>query len=90
MTVSISAAIVLRMNTIRKFRESKKLSQADFAKVISKYGLPASQGLISQWENGLVRITCDRAIQIEKASQGEINRMELIFGPPPPNKEEAA
>lgn len=46
--------------------------QADFAE---KLGV--TQSLISQWLQGHVRITAERAVQIEKATGGLVSRSEL-------------
>lgn len=47
--------------------------------------LNVSQGLIYQWLNGITRITGERAVQIEMATDGDVTREELrpdLFGAP--------
>ena len=39
--------------------------------------LGVSQGLVWQWMNGKTRITAERAIQIESATEGAVTRAEL-------------
>jgi len=36
-----------------------------------------SQGLVYQWLTGRTRITAERAIEIEKATSGQVTRKEL-------------
>lgn len=57
---------------ILDYRTKHGLSQQDFADLISLHGKPATQGLISQYETGEVKVTADRAIQFDLATNGEI------------------
>ena len=57
---------------ISEFIESKKLTQQQFAGMVG-----VSQGLIWQWINGRQKVTAERAIQIERATDGAINRHDL-------------
>jgi DNA-binding transcriptional regulator YdaS (Cro superfamily) len=50
----------------------KKESQVALAK-----RLGVSQGLVWQWRTGRTRITAERAVQIETATEGAISRAEL-------------
>lgn len=62
---------------IPTFRASKKLTQADFAAFLTTAGSPATQGLVSQWERGEVVITAERAVEIERATGGQVSRNDL-------------
>lgn len=62
---------------IRTYRTEHRLTQADFAALLSAIGESASQGLVSQWENGEQPITAERAVQIERATGGEVARSNL-------------
>ncbi|MNM28142.1 helix-turn-helix protein [compost metagenome] len=61
---------------IATYRKEKGLSQQAFAELLTASGSPATQGLVSQWEKGAT-ISADRAIEIEKATDGEISRSDL-------------
>lgn len=68
------------------YRKSAELSQGDFAKQLTEAGSKASQGLISQWESGAVKVPPDRWGVIEKITGGQVTRHDLrpdIFGPAP-------
>lgn len=58
---------------IDEFRNHKNLSQEAFGALLSP---PASQSLVSQWENGVTKITLDRALEIEDMSGGLITARE--------------
>lgn len=62
---------------ILTFRKTKGLSQAAFAALLTERGSPATQSLVSQWEAGDVGITAERAIDIERATDGELSRGAL-------------
>jgi len=62
---------------IATFRKAKNLSQAAFAALLTDAGSPATQSLVSQWEQGSTTITAERAVEIERATDGEIRRGEL-------------
>lgn len=73
---------------ISKYLAKNKLSQDGFAKQIG-----VSQGLVWQWITGKTRITVERAIEIERKTDGKITRHELrpdIFGPAPQSQEQEA
>lgn len=56
----------------------KTTTQAEFASRLN-----VTQGLISQWIVGKTRVTAERAIQIEKVTNGIVSRAELrpdLFG----------
>lgn len=62
---------------IPTYRKEKGLSQEAFAALVTEAGTPASQSLVSQWESGTVKVSPERAIQIEAATGGELNRSHL-------------
>lgn len=62
---------------IPTFRETRHLTQAEFAAFLTTAGSPASQGLVSLWERGEVAITAERAVDIERATGGQITRGDL-------------
>lgn len=75
------------------YRKSAELSQGDFAKQLTEAGSKASQGLISQWESGAVKVPPDRWGVIEKITDGAVTRHDLrpdVFGPAPANQAKAA
>lgn len=47
-------------------------SQAELGSLLN-----VSQSVVSQWLRGETRITAERAIQIEKATNGKVSREEL-------------
>lgn len=61
---------------ILTYRKANNLSQAQFAALLTDAGSPATQGLISQWEQGAV-IPAERCVDIERATNGEIRRGDL-------------
>ena len=65
---------------IPTYRSNNNLSQSDFAALLVAAGYPATQGLVSQWESGKVKITADRAKQIHEVTSGEVSREFLLFG----------
>lgn len=71
---------------ISDYRKSADLSQGDFAKKLTEAGSKASQGLISQWESGAVKVPPDRWNVIEEITGGQVTRHDLrpdVFGPAP-------
>lgn len=54
---------------LEKFLKEKALSQAEFGLGLAP---PASQGLVSQWVRGITRVTLDYALQIERATEGQV------------------
>lgn len=66
---------------LKTYLKRSKQSQSEFAE---KLGV--SQGLVSQWVQGITGITPERAIEIEDATAGVVTRHELrpdIFGRSP-------
>lgn len=69
---------------ILAYRNSKDLSQAAFAALLTEAGSPASQGLVSQWEAGGVKVPPERWKYIEQITAGEVTRSDLrpdLFAP---------
>lgn len=62
---------------ILSYRKEKGLSQAAFAALLTDAGSPATQSLVSQWEQGATTIPAERVVEIEKATGGEIRRSDL-------------
>ena len=72
---------------IRSYLEAKQLSQDQFAKIAG-----VSQGLVWQWLNRRTTITAERAIDIERKTDGTVTRYDLrpdVFGPPPTKPRQA-
>lgn len=66
-------------------------TQAALAEAIAKTPGPkgCTQGLVSQWSLGHLRVTAERAVQIEEATDGAITRHELrpdLYPKPPAAK----
>ncbi len=59
---------------IPTYRKKHGLSQLAFARLLTECGSPATQGLISHWEKGLVTIPAERAVEIERATGGAVKR----------------
>jgi len=81
----MSATYTCAMDIVT-YRKEKGLSQSAFAALLTETGTPATQGLVSQWENGTTAIKAERAIQIDLATAGVVSRFELlpaVFGPKP-------
>lgn len=75
------------MSDLSDYRKRAGLSQDALAKLLALVGPPATQSLVSQWENGDVVISAERAVQVERATAGAIPRGALrpdLFGDPPP------
>jgi DNA-binding transcriptional regulator YdaS (Cro superfamily) len=56
----------------------QQTTQTDLA-----HRLGVTQGLVHQWVTGKTRITAERAVEIEKATGGQVTRQELrpeLFG----------
>lgn len=62
---------------ILTYRKTKELSQAAFAALLTAKGVPTTQALVSQWEQGATTITAERAVDIERATDGEVRRGDL-------------
>jgi len=65
---------------IQTYRRTHNLSQAQFADLLVAAGYPTTQSLVSQWENGIVRVSPERATQIDTVTGGEVSRAFLVFG----------
>jgi len=55
---------------LTEYRKNKKQSQAEFGALLNP---PASQGLVSQWERGVTRITLDYAVQIDHVTEHQVS-----------------
>jgi len=62
------------MKILRIYRNSKKLSQYEFANLIG-----VSRQLIAHLENGIRKPSKEIALSIEKATNGEIKAEWLVF-----------
>lgn len=65
------------------YRKKHGLTQSEFAALLGNAGYPATQSLISQWENGTVALTGDRCAQVERVTGGKVKRRTLrpdLFG----------
>jgi len=65
---------------VRTYRRRHHLTQRQFADLLVAAGYPTTQSLVSQWENGIVRISPERATQIDTVTGGEVSRAYLVFG----------
>lgn len=54
---------------LEEYRAKAGLSQGEFGQKLSP---PASQGLVSQWERGITRITLGYALQINTETGGQV------------------
>lgn len=59
--------------TLQSYLKKHNLSQEAFAK-----SLHVSKGLVWQWLNGRTRITGEMAVRIERATDGEVRRQDLL------------
>lgn len=57
---------------IKTWLEKNRYSQADLAGMIG-----VTQGAVSQWLLGNIKLSAERAIAIERATKGEVTREEL-------------
>ncbi|HET7663874.1 MAG TPA: Cro/CI family transcriptional regulator [Rhodanobacteraceae bacterium] len=64
------------MHLLTTYRQERGLSQKALAELLDVH-----QSLVSQWEQGIVRITPERATQIERVTHGAVSREALVFGP---------
>jgi len=62
------------MKILRIYRNSKKLSQYEFANLIG-----VSRQLVTHLENGIRKPSKEIALSIEKATNGEIKAEWLVF-----------
>lgn len=58
---------------LAKYLKKHDLTQTDFGK---RFDPPVTQGGVSHWMNGQT-ITAERAIEIERATKGEVTRHDL-------------
>lgn len=68
------------------YRRQKHLSQADLAAALTAVGSPATQGLISLWETGGVKVPAERVAKVEEVTAGKVTRHDLrpdLFGKRP-------
>lgn len=68
------------------YRREKGLSQAAFAALLTESGSPATQGLVSQWESGAVKVPAGRCRAIEEITRALVTRFDLrpdLFGATP-------
>jgi DNA-binding transcriptional regulator YdaS (Cro superfamily) len=68
------------------YRHKHSLTQADLAAALTAAGSPATQSLISQWENGDVTIPPERWAPVEVVTKGKVTRRDLrpdLFGKGP-------
>lgn len=71
---------------IPSYRKLKGVSQAAFAAALTEAGSPATQGLISQWEKGDVKVPAERVSTITQITDGLVTGHDLrpdVFGPQP-------
>lgn len=59
--------------TLHSYLKKHKLSQEAFARSIG-----VSKGLVWQWLNGRTRITGEMALSIERITQREVRRQDLL------------
>lgn len=65
------------------YRKKHGLTQADFAGLLTDSGYPATQALVSKWEQGDTELTGERCAEIERVTRGQVKRKTLrpeIFG----------
>lgn len=62
---------------IATYRQSKGLTQAGLARLLTESGSPATQALISKWETGDVIVPPTRWRAIEQLTAGEVTRQDL-------------
>ncbi|HDS1550640.1 TPA: helix-turn-helix domain-containing protein [Stenotrophomonas maltophilia] len=62
---------------IASYRQSKGLTQAGLARLLTESGSPATQALISKWETGEVTVPPARWRAIEQLTVGEVTRHDL-------------
>lgn len=70
---------------LKTYLDQPGQTQEKLAEKIRNLGYPCTQGTVSQWYLGDLTITAERAVQIEKATEGAIQRHELrpdLFEPP--------
>ena len=56
---------------LKSYLKKHKLTQEEFARTMR-----VSKGLIWQWLNGHTEITAERAVEIERATEGAVPREE--------------
>lgn len=58
--------------TLNEYLEAESLTQQQFADLLG-----VTQGLVSQWARGALRVSADMAKQIEEATSGGLTRSDL-------------
>lgn len=58
---------------LEHWRKEKGLPQSGLGELLLP---PVTQGLVSQWETGQVRITLDYALQITEVTKGKVTPQE--------------
>ncbi|WCE04461.1 YdaS family helix-turn-helix protein [Pseudoxanthomonas sp. JBR18] len=74
---------------ILSFRKTHGLSQSALAAYLTERGVAATQGLVSQWEKGAT-IPAERVVEIERATEGAVQRGDLRPDLWPADSSEAA
>lgn len=77
---------------ILTYRQTAGISQAEFARRLSEAGHPCTQGLVSQWERGVINITAEWCVAFERVFPGmtRVSCRPDLFGPIVPASREAA
>ena len=60
------------MQAIKRYMTRHSLTQKDFAKIVR-----VQQSMVSQWLSGTRPMGAERAVEIEKRTNGEIKRHDL-------------
>jgi DNA-binding transcriptional regulator YdaS (Cro superfamily) len=61
---------------LKAYLSANEVTQAEFARRMTRTGYRCSAGLVSQWVNGTTAITAARAVQIEEVTSLEVSREE--------------
>lgn len=62
---------------LKTYLDQPEQTQEGLAEKIRGLGHKCTQGTVSQWYLGELRITAERAVQIEEATDGAVARHEL-------------
>lgn len=62
---------------LNTYRQEKGLSQVAFAALLTEFGSPATQGLVSQWEKGQVLVPPERWAAVEQITEGRVTHRDL-------------
>lgn len=60
------------MKLLKKYLKDTGLTQTEFAE---KAGV--NQGLVSQWLSGKLKVSAERVIAVERATEGKLSRHDL-------------